>query len=157
MDDADIQRADLIYLPTSCFDDAPDARRRTPEPTPKTEVDRRMIYLASPYANTSPQVREHRFELACRVTANLMRAGQHVFSPIAHSHPIALAGVDAVAHDFWLPFDAWFVNRCDELWVLAIPGWRESRGVTWEINRARERGIPIRYVDAEGQPTTEDA
>ena len=34
-----------------------------------------MIYLASPYSDPDPAVREQRFEAACAVTAVMLRAG----------------------------------------------------------------------------------
>ncbi len=52
-----------------------------------------MIYLASPYSHPDAVVREYRFRAACQAAASVMRSGQHVFSPIAHSHAIAEYGV----------------------------------------------------------------
>lgn len=52
-----------------------------------------MIYLASPYTHSDVHVREWRFREACRAAAALLRAGITVFSPIAHSHPIAAFGM----------------------------------------------------------------
>ncbi len=158
MPDADIQRAvdDLIALPTPYLDSFTRSRRtriNSSLPTNKQyskDCGGPMVYLASPYAHASEQVRIHRFDVACSVSATLMRTGLHVFSPIAHSHPIAMHGLDAVDHGFWLTFDQWFLDRCEEMLVLTIPGWRESKGVTWEIERATARGIPIRYVDEAG-------
>ena len=51
-----------------------------------------MIYLASPYSHPDAVVREQRFRDVCLAAARLIRAGQIVFSPIAHSHPIASGG-----------------------------------------------------------------
>lgn len=97
-----------------------------------------MIYLASPY--TCKFVDD-------AVRAELMRAGVHVLSPIVHSHPIA------IAHD--LPTDFWewqaldedLIDRCDEVWVLTLPGWDTSRGVQSKIAYALDIGLPVRYVD----------
>jgi Domain of unknown function (DUF1937). len=47
-----------------------------------------MIYLASPYSHPDPLVREARFDAACRAMADLVHAGQIVFSPIVHGHPL---------------------------------------------------------------------
>lgn len=48
-----------------------------------------MIYLASPYSHADPAVQRHRYKEAQRATAEMMIEGRVVFSPIAHSHPIA--------------------------------------------------------------------
>ena len=119
-----------------------------------------MIYLASPYSSPDECVRAQRFCATCRVAGHLMRHGYDIFSPSAHSHPIAtLSGGLPKGWAFWGRVDRQFLRMCDELWVLTLPGWRESEGVRAEIEawntmdrdplgpRARGR---IRYVDADG-------
>ena len=54
-----------------------------------------MIYLASPYTHDDPNVERERYESVCTVCAKFARLGKHVYSPIAHWHPIALAHDDA--------------------------------------------------------------
>ncbi len=107
-----------------------------------------FAYLASPYSHADPAVRDERFREACRVAAELMQRGEVVFSPIAHSHSIAEAkpGPWAIDHDFWLRQDAPYLEACSMLYVLALPGWEQSRGVAHEIGRARERGIPVEFI-----------
>ena len=87
-----------------------------------------MIYLASPYSHPDVTVREARFREACRTAARLMRAGRVVFSPIAHGHPIAEYGLPTNWR-FWERFDRQQLDRCEELVVLMLDGWRESEGV----------------------------
>ncbi|HZT79162.1 MAG TPA: DUF1937 family protein [Gemmataceae bacterium] len=104
-----------------------------------------MIYLASPYSHPDPAVREERFHAACRAAAALLRAGHAVFSPIAHSHALARHGLSE-DWKFWEPFDREYLERCDEVVVLMLAGWRESVGVREEVRIARELGKPVRYV-----------
>ena len=116
-----------------------------------------MIYLASPYTDPDPAVREERFRAVCRVAAELMRRGVLVLSPIAHSHPIAAHGLPTT-WDFWETMDREHLKRCDELVVLMLDGWETSRGVQAEIRIAQELGKPVRYLDpaavgAHGGPT----
>jgi len=115
-----------------------------------------MIYLASPYSHPDAAVRQQRFESACRAAAELIRRGHVVFSPIAHSHGIAQHGLP-VDWDFWEAQDRRLLAACDELWVLTLDGWRESRGVQAEIAIARAAGKPVRFVSeaevAEGKAT----
>jgi nucleoside 2-deoxyribosyltransferase len=107
-----------------------------------------MIYLASPYSHPDVRVRERRFEVACRAAAALLRAGVAVFSPIAHSHPIARFGLPT-GWDYWSRLDREYLARCDVLAVLTLVGWRESTGVQAEIALARELGLPVVYVAPE--------
>ena len=104
-----------------------------------------MIYLASAYSHPDPRVREGRFRDACRAAAALLRAGLSIFSPIAHSHPIAGFGVPT-SWEFWSRVDFEYLSRSDVLAVLTLPGWRESVGVQAEIKLARELGLPIVFV-----------
>ena len=113
-----------------------------------------MIYLATPYSHADPAVREQRFRAACRAAARLMRAGHFVFSPVAHGHCIALHGLPADWR-FWEPLDRHQLERCDEVVVLMLDGWRDSTGVAAEIRIAGELGKPVRYLapEATGSPT----
>jgi len=105
-----------------------------------------MIYLASPYTHTDPDVRESRFDAACRATAELVRGGHVVFSPIVHGHPLVRFEVP-VEWDFWERFDREHLRWCDELVVLMLDGWRESRGVQGELQIAQELGKPVRFKE----------
>lgn len=108
-----------------------------------------MIYLASPYSHPDPAVRRQRFEAVCRYAASLMAAGLHVHSPIAHAHAIAAAGDLPTGWDYWHALDRWYVERCDEVWVLTLPGWEDSKGVKAEIDIALSLGKPVKYVTEE--------
>ena len=68
-----------------------------------------MIYLASPYSHPDATVREARFQAACRATASLIRAGHEVFSPIAHSHPLAAFGLPT-DWSFWESQAKWYID-----------------------------------------------
>ena len=107
-----------------------------------------LIYLASPYSDPDPGVRQARFEATCRAAAVLMRAGEAVFAPVCHSHPIALhGGLHATAFDFWMRADRPLLEACTEVMVLRLPGWEQSRGIAEELRIAAERGIPETYIE----------
>ena len=111
-----------------------------------------MIYLASPYSHPDAAVREARFRDACRAAAKLMRLGHVVFSPIAHGHCICEHGLPTDWR-FWEPFERFQLERCDEVVVLMLDGWRESVGVQAEIRIAGDAGKPVRYLDPDWSPT----
>ena len=101
-----------------------------------------VIYLASPYSSDDPRKRHERFRLACLVAGKLMLDGHHIFSPIAHTHPIAKFCDLPKGYDFWEKYDRDILAKCGAVFVLAIDGWRESKGVTAELAIARELGLP---------------
>lgn len=104
-----------------------------------------MIYLASPYSHPDPKVREERFRAVCEQAAKIFKMGLPVFSPIAHTHPIAEFGLPK---DFstYKEFDQIFIQVCDEVWVLCIDGWKESVGIQKEIQLAKEKGKKVSYL-----------
>lgn len=110
-----------------------------------TGIGEKVIYLASPYSHPDPLVREQRFKAVCEYAANLMKDGEMVYSPIAHSHPIAQFGLPK-EWEFWEQYDRFFISKCDELFVLMIDGWDKSKGVDAEIEIANELCVPVTYV-----------
>lgn len=103
-----------------------------------------MIYLASPYSHPDARVREERFRQACVATAELLRLGHVVFSPIVHSHPLCEFGLPG-DWSWWERVDGEMLRRCDRVVVLMIDGWIDSLGVAAEIAMAHELGKPVRY------------
>lgn len=106
-----------------------------------------IAYMASPYTRyvAGP---EAAFIEASRIAGQLAKQGIIVFSPIAHSHPLAVyGGVDGLDGPFWKKFDAPFITACDSLIVAMMDGWRASEGVTHEIAEFRKAGKPILYLD----------
>lgn len=46
----------------------------------------------------------------------------------------------------WYAWDLQFLARADELLVLQLPGWEQSKGVLVEIAAAQARNIPVRLM-----------
>ena len=103
-----------------------------------------MIYLASPYSDPSPAVRDARHTQAVEVTRQLIEREIVVFSPIVYSHQMA----SELGGDFesWRKFDFAMLDLAEELWVLTLDGWKESVGVAAEIEHARGNGIAVLYI-----------
>lgn len=106
-----------------------------------------MIYLASPYTHPDHAVMEARFDASCRAAGKLMAKGVVVFSPIAHTHPIAVQCELPRGWEFWEQFDREFVEASDRLVVLKLDGWDASKGVAAEIKIAEAAGIPVVFCD----------
>lgn len=109
------------------------------------EIQMKKIYLAGPYSHDSKLVKLKRFLDLNVKSAELMEKGFLVFSPISHSHPIStwVSKENKMSYDFWLTQDFWILEMCDELHVLCLDGWLESKGVAAEIKKAEELNIPI--------------
>lgn len=105
-----------------------------------------LCYLASPYSSPNPLQRIERFEAACSAAATLMLEGYLIFSPIAHTHPIAERGNLPTGWDFWRDYDLLHLEACTSMLVLMLPGWRKSVGVQDEIAIMERMGKSVRYM-----------
>lgn len=104
------------------------------------------FYLATPYSKYHLGI-EEAFQAACRETALLLRAGVPTFSPIAHTHPIAMHGdINPLDHEIWLPADRPLMDAAEGLIVCQMQGWDESYGIGVEIATFKEAGKPIFYM-----------
>lgn len=106
-----------------------------------------LVYLATPYSKY-PAGLEEAFKDAAKLTARLLRIGVKVYSPIAHTHPIAVYGkLDALDHSIWLPFDEAIMGKADALLVAKMATWDQSKGIAHEIEFFSKAGKPIYYLD----------
>lgn len=106
-----------------------------------------LAYLATPYSKY-PGGLDAAFRDAAALAARLLVAGIAVYSPIAHTHPLAIYGdLDPLDHSIWLPFDAAMMARCDVLIVAHMDGWEQSFGVAHEIEVFQGAGKGIYDLD----------
>lgn len=105
-----------------------------------------MIYLASPYSHPDPLVREQRFIAAMEQTHRLMGEGHMVFSPIVHSHPIAVHCGSPTDFNFWGEWNRVMLSAARAFWILQLPGWTESIGVQAETELARRLNKPVSLI-----------
>lgn len=106
-----------------------------------------LCYLATPYSKYKPGLVKA-FEDAAALAATLLVAGVKVYSPIAHTHPLAIHGhLDPLDHSIWLPFDEAMMNVCDVLIVAHMDGWEESYGIKHEIEFFTKANKPIFDLD----------
>ena len=104
-----------------------------------------IVYLASPYTGTEREMVQ-RFQQVAELAAEMMDQGIIVFSPIAHTHPIALAGDLPRDWEFWKRYDEAMLKACGHLVVATeIEGWDMSKGVSAEIEIANDLGLDIFY------------
>ena len=106
-----------------------------------------LIYLGCPYSHPYQYVQNERFEKVTQKAAELVKAGEHVYSPITHSHPIAQAGALPANWEYWEKYDRIFLSMSKKMIVLRLDGWEHSIGLRKEIEIAKEMGLPIEYCD----------
>lgn len=105
-----------------------------------------LIYVGTPYSKWADGL-DAAFVEAAKLTARLMQAGLKVYSPIAHTHPLAIYGnIDPLNHDIWLPFDGAMMDKADAMIVAMMAGWETSKGVRHEIQVFTEAGKPVFFM-----------
>jgi nucleoside 2-deoxyribosyltransferase len=107
-----------------------------------------LCYLATPYSRYKDGNLPLAFQDASKLAALLMQAGVKVYSPIAHTHPLAVYGnIDPLDHAIWLPFDEAMMKACQALLVAHMDGWEESKGIAYEITFFTNARKPIFDLD----------
>ena len=116
-----------------------------PPRSPWPDPDYGYIYLGSPYSLYAGG-HQAAADAAAQAAASLMRRGYVVYSPIVHGHALA-------AHSLPLDWAFWkrqcgpLLVRASGLVVLMLDGWRDSVGLTWEIDVARKAGKPVWFME----------
>lgn len=106
-----------------------------------------LAYLATPFSKYPAGILAG-WEDASRLAARLLVAGVKVYSPIAHSYPLAIhGGLDPYDHEIWLPFDEAMMARTDVLIVAHLPSWESSKGIAHEVEFFGRAGKPIFDLD----------
>lgn len=106
-----------------------------------------LIYVGTPYSKYPAGI-EAAFVDACKLTARLLREGLKVYSPIAHTHPIAIHGeIDPYDHAVWLPFDGAMMEKSEAMIVAMMEGWETSYGVRHEIEVFAGAVKPVYFLE----------
>lgn len=107
-----------------------------------------MIYVASPYSASEAGLALARFQAVTKFVLHLIKHGKDpVFSPITYFHPLTEFGALPTDAGFWQDINMQFLRRADELYVLRLPGWDVSKGVTLERRVASILGIPVTHFN----------
>ena len=113
------------------------------------KVDGKLYYLGSPYSKY-PGGLDVAFQHVAKLTADLMKVGITAYSPITHTHPIAIHGnINPLDYNIWLPFDHVMMKVCDAMIVARMSGWAESYGVGWEIEQFEKMCKPVIHLDVD--------
>ena len=104
-------------------------------------------YMGSPYSKYSKGLAQAHIDV-CKEVARYIKAGVPVYSPIAHTHPVAIYGdIDPLDHTIWLPADRPMMDAAHGLIVLKLDGWEDSYGLKYEIRVFMDAGKPVVYIE----------
>ena len=115
------------------------------------------IYLASPYTalrddgSYDDVLMQERYDTVVSCFQNLCASGLIVYCPIAMTHRVDCLYRDLngtrMPPKFWYEFDKPFIQHASQLFVLKLPGWEKSEGLSEEIKTAIVRKLPIVYLE----------
>lgn len=108
-------------------------------------------YVASPYSDPDPYVRQMRYFGVLRATQRLLNRGIWVYSPIVHCHEMAkLFGLPFEA-GFWRAYNRAMLVPAKGLIVIRLDGWSQSVGLKEELEISIALKKRITYANAEGE------
>jgi hypothetical protein len=93
---------------------------------------------------------------AKQIAADLLLAGLVVFAPIAYAPAIERIMLEGMldedkkaiqSHEFWMPLDERFFERCDYGLLAMTPGWYKSQGIAIEVFALAQAGTPIWFYN----------
>lgn len=109
-------------------------------------------YLATPYRAYPHGLAYARLQ-ATKQAAILSDAGISVFSPIVHTHEIALHTATLKPESTeWVGLDMPLVRAARGVILCMLPGWEQSAGITRECNEAIKLGKPVIYMTPDTIP-----
>lgn len=106
-------------------------------------------YLATPYSK-HPRGLEAAHQEAIDAAVICIRAGVMVYSPIAHTHAIAVTGNLPGHYEQWAALDEAMIAASNGIIVVKMDGWDQSSGIAAEIKEAEGLGKPVIYMPANG-------
>jgi len=109
-------------------------------------MNRSYIYLACPYTHADPEIMEERFKSATLAASWIRQQGYLVFSPITHSHPMALIRELPRDFSYWQADAELMVGFCKEIVILKIEGWERSTGIRREVELAYSLSRPVSFM-----------
>ncbi len=112
--------------------------------------DLNIYYLAAPYSHSDKAIVEKRIETICKVDAMLMKKGIFTVSPLMKHFILPHADLPS-DYSFWKNYSDALLVGVDGMIVIMIDGWDTSIGVAGELELAADLGIPIRYINENGE------
>lgn len=112
----------------------------------------RLIYLAGPYSHEDKLVRQRRVQSHAAALAFFANRTEQLclYSPIVHWHGVAHD--HELPHDFsfWMQQDFHMIKQATAMWVLLLDGWRDSYGLSQELEFAKSINRDILAVNVRG-------
>lgn len=107
---------------------------------------RKLYYFAHPYREKSFKRTCANFARCCRRVIRLMEMGYWVFSPICHSHPLALCQLKDW-RPRWIALNDLIIRKTHFAGIILAPGWEGSDGCLREKEMFDVGGGKVLYYE----------
>lgn len=105
-----------------------------------------IAYLGAPYTDPDPNIRQFRMRAVTQLVDDLFEQTRLVYSPLTHNLSIDPIGIFR-DYKTWLSFDHNMLSRCNSLIIFKLPGWKESRELSVEIDLAKSLNLIIEEIE----------
>jgi len=106
-------------------------------------------YLGTPYSKY-PSGHESAARQAAIIVADLLRHGIDAYSPIVHSHSVAVHGkINPMNFELWHKYNNRMIHAAWGFLIAKLPGWQDSEGIKMEVKQFLEIQKPIGFLDIE--------
>lgn len=120
----------------------------------------KFVYVAFPFSHPDPAVEAERVRQVIAFMATMIRerTDYRPISPVIHCYEIAKASGLNGSWETWQPYCLKFLDICDLMVVLKLPGWIESVGVQAECEEAASRKMPVLFSETDlGYPNISES
>ena len=110
-------------------------------------MDDFLWYLASPFKSSQQAIERLRFMAVAKCSGMLAAQGVCAVSPILNGYTMrAHMGFNQMTEDDFKAWDHVLMPRCNGILVLQLEGWKESVGLSDELDHFAERHAPVAYI-----------
>lgn len=115
-----------------------------------------LWYFAHPYTvkdddrNPIFPAEEANFNLACIRSAELLKRGYNIYSPISASHPIHVRDPDFLKkgeYRLWIELDNLILSKTDFKGIIMAPNWEKSNGCIDERNHFISKKLEVKIYN----------
>jgi hypothetical protein len=106
-----------------------------------------MIFVSAPYSSPYNEIIKKRVKVVSLYSGDLLKKDIMCIAPILIGNTILNECNLPKDFGFWDKLSYAYLDQATEMHVLLMKGWDYSRGVTGEIEFAKRKNIPIKYIN----------
>ena len=108
-----------------------------------------MIMISTPYSNSDPEIKRANHLAAIQMCEKMIHLKEHAFSPVVYGLAILEKARIPLPDDwnFWQGYCESLIKLVNKVYVIEMPGWKNSSGVAGEISAAKKFNVPVFLIE----------